>query len=277
MAASSSRRTTRRAASRPSTPRRWNCSPKCRPSTRRGKFSKVVGLADVPGNKFRLRAVRRRRDLGQRFQRSENSRDPALPGRPAALRRAGDAGWPLFPGRPVRRGRRRLLDLWQPEKGARKILENYGRGEEKLPVFKMPHLRGWSWRRARPTCRRSAATRCWWSTRDLEGSRPHPGRASRCSSWRGPDGRQIWVNFAFPDNGWVEVIDTWRQGGAHAGAGQGHPAHGIHAARRKRLAFGARRQQGRDLRHRHFRQAGRVSRQAPSGIFFTSRAVRIGF
>jgi len=23
-----------------------------------------------------------------------------------------------------------------------------------------------------------------------------------------PDGRQIWVNFAFPDNGWVQVIDT---------------------------------------------------------------------
>jgi protein NirF len=23
-----------------------------------------------------------------------------------------------------------------------------------------------------------------------------------------PDGRQVWVNYAFPDNGWVEVIDT---------------------------------------------------------------------
>ena len=23
-----------------------------------------------------------------------------------------------------------------------------------------------------------------------------------------PDGRQVWVNFAFPDNGWVNVIDT---------------------------------------------------------------------
>ena len=23
-----------------------------------------------------------------------------------------------------------------------------------------------------------------------------------------PDGREIWVNFAFPDNGWVQVIDT---------------------------------------------------------------------
>jgi protein NirF len=23
-----------------------------------------------------------------------------------------------------------------------------------------------------------------------------------------PDGRQVWVNFAFPDYGWVQVIDT---------------------------------------------------------------------
>ena len=28
--------------------------------------------------------------------------------------------------------------------GAKKILANYGKGTEKLPVFKMPHLRGWA-------------------------------------------------------------------------------------------------------------------------------------
>lgn len=37
-----------------------------------------------------------------------------------------------------------LLDLWYPEKGVRHILENYGRGEEKLPIYKMPHLEGWA-------------------------------------------------------------------------------------------------------------------------------------
>jgi protein NirF len=80
-----------------------------------------------------------------------------------------------------------LLDTWQPEKGTRrKILGNYGRGQEKLPVFKMPHLRGWSMAQGKAylpaigrhevlvvdgaTGRKSAASR---------------SRGSRCSSWRG--------------------------------------------------------------------------------------------
>ena len=37
-----------------------------------------------------------------------------------------------------------LVDLWHPEPGARRILAGYGRGEEPLPVYKMPHLRGWA-------------------------------------------------------------------------------------------------------------------------------------
>ncbi len=37
-----------------------------------------------------------------------------------------------------------LLDTWQPQQGVQRILANYGRGEEKLPVYKMPHLRGWA-------------------------------------------------------------------------------------------------------------------------------------
>ena len=37
-----------------------------------------------------------------------------------------------------------LLDLWNPEKGVTRILGGYGRGEEPLPVYKMPHLEGWA-------------------------------------------------------------------------------------------------------------------------------------
>ena len=37
-----------------------------------------------------------------------------------------------------------LLDLWTSEAGCARILGGYGRGEEKLPVYKMPHLRGWA-------------------------------------------------------------------------------------------------------------------------------------
>jgi protein NirF len=37
-----------------------------------------------------------------------------------------------------------LLDLWRPEAGGRRILEGYRKGEEQLPVYKMPHLEGWA-------------------------------------------------------------------------------------------------------------------------------------
>lgn len=37
-----------------------------------------------------------------------------------------------------------MLDLWHPDNGIKRILPNYGRGQKKLPVYKMPHLEGWA-------------------------------------------------------------------------------------------------------------------------------------
>lgn len=37
-----------------------------------------------------------------------------------------------------------MLDLWYPEKGTKRVLENYGKGDAKLPVYKMPHIEGWA-------------------------------------------------------------------------------------------------------------------------------------
>jgi protein NirF len=172
-----------------------------------------------------------------------------------------------------------LLDLWQPEKGARKILEKYGRGEEKLPVFKMPHLRGWS----------VAAGRAW-----LPAIGRHEVLVADAATWQetgrvavkgqpvfvmaSPDGRQIWVNFRLPRQR-LGAGDRHpeRQGGADPAARQGRAAHGIHAARRGGVDLRARRQPRRDLRHADFPQLGSLPAEAPSGIFFSSRAARIGF
>ena len=37
-----------------------------------------------------------------------------------------------------------MIDLWAPQPRARRILAGYGRGQQPLPVYKMPHLRGWA-------------------------------------------------------------------------------------------------------------------------------------
>ena len=36
------------------------------------------------------------------------------------------------------------IDLWETPPTPRRILSGYGRGEEPLPVYKMPHLEGWA-------------------------------------------------------------------------------------------------------------------------------------
>ncbi|MBL8438934.1 MAG: protein nirF, partial [Zoogloeaceae bacterium] len=109
-----------------------------------GKFSKVVGLADVPGQRFAYALF----DGGEIW-----ITDFSDPKHPKTTRYP--AGLQPYDGLVTPDGRYylaglfgedgiALLDLWQPEKGVRKILSGYGRGEEKLPVFKMPHLRGWA-------------------------------------------------------------------------------------------------------------------------------------
>ena len=37
-----------------------------------------------------------------------------------------------------------MLDLWNTEAGVKRILPDYVKQEEKLPVYKMPHLEGWA-------------------------------------------------------------------------------------------------------------------------------------
>jgi len=102
-----------------------------------------------------------------------------------------------------------MLDLWHPENGVQPILKNYGRGRQKLPVYKMPHLEGWA----------MAGDRAF-----LPAVGQHEVLVVRRGDWKElgripvhgqpvfvmarPDGRQIWVNFAFPHNDTIQVIDT---------------------------------------------------------------------
>jgi protein NirF len=102
-----------------------------------------------------------------------------------------------------------LLDLWHPEQKPRKILEHYGKGDKKLPVYKMPHLEGWA----------MAGNEAF-----LPAMGQHQVLIARRGDWKEtgrikvhgqpvfvmarPDGRQVWVNFAFPNNDTIQVIDT---------------------------------------------------------------------
>ena len=244
-----------------------------------GKFSKVVGLADSPGNKFVYALF----DGGEIWVSDfSNPRSPKTTRYPA--------GQQPYDGLVTPDGRYFLaglfgedgvamFDLWQPEKGARKILENYGRGQEKLPVFKMPHLRGWSVAQGKaylPAIGSHEVLVVDVATWKEVGRIPVRGQPVFVMAR--PDGRQVWVNFAFPDNGKMDVIDTLAGKVVHAfepGKGILHmefSPRGEHlwlSARddNKVLIIGTER----------FDTVGEIAAASPSGIFFTSRAARIGF
>ena len=102
-----------------------------------------------------------------------------------------------------------MLDLWYPEKGVRRILDGYGRGEEQLPVYKMPHLEGWA--AAGELFFLPAVGRHEVLVVDRR-SFAEVGRISVAGqpifAVARPDGRQVWVNFATPDNDQIQVIDV---------------------------------------------------------------------
>jgi protein NirF len=175
-----------------------------------GAASKVVGLVDAPGHRFVFSLY----DAGEIWVA-----DMADPRRPQ-VRKFTDIGLQPYDGLITPDGRYylaglfgedgiALIDLWDLDAGVRRILDGYGRGEEPLPVYKMPHLEGWA----------SAGDVLFL---------PAVGRYEvlivERESWRElgriavhgqpifavarPDGRQVWVNFAHPRNDVVQVIDV---------------------------------------------------------------------
>jgi protein NirF len=244
-----------------------------------GKFSKVVGLADTAGNKFAYALFEGGEIWVSDFS---NPRQPTTQRFPA--------GHQPYDGLVTPDGRYFLaglfgedgvamLDLWQPAKGARKILEKYGRGEEKLPVFKMPHLRGWSVAQGKaylPAIGRHEVlivdVASWKEVGRI------PVRGQPVFVMARPDGRQVWVNFAFPDNGKIDVIDTLAGQVTHAFEPGKGILHMEFAPRGENVWLSAR-DDNKVLIYNteNFAKLGEIAVDNPSGIFFTTRAARIGF
>lgn len=175
-----------------------------------GKPSRVVGLADLPGRRF----------VYALFDADEiNVLDAADPAQPK-LTRYRDAGKRPYDGLASMDGRYfvaglygedglSLLDTWRPEQGVRRILAGYGRGQQPLPVYKMPHLRGWALAgdyAFLPAIGRHevllADNRSWTQQAAV------PVLGQPVFVMAEPSGRRVWVNFAFPDNDKVQVIDV---------------------------------------------------------------------
>ncbi len=175
-----------------------------------GQLSKVIGLVDAPGQRFVFSLW----DAGQIWV--ADMRDPKTP----RIERFSDIGVNPYDALITPDGRyyiaglfgedgMALLDLWHPQDGVRRILAEYGKGDAKLPVYKMPHLEGWAVAGTLafvPAVGHHAVLVIDMLTWKQVGRIAVQGQPVFVMAR--PDGRQIWVNFAVPDNDRVQVIDV---------------------------------------------------------------------
>ena len=244
-----------------------------------GQLSKVVGLADAPGNRFVFSLY----DAGEIWVA-----DMADPAHPAITRFS--AGKQPYDGLITPDGRYyiaglfgedglALLDLWHPEQGVRRILDGYGRGEQKLPVYKMPHLRGWAVAGTRaylPAIGRHEVLVVDTQTWQEVGRIPLVGQPVFAIAR--PDGRQVWVSFAFPDNQHVQVIDT-ESGQILRTLEPGRAVLHLEFTPRGENVWVSSRDDSKVTVYDTARleKLAELPAAAPSGIFFTHRAGRTGF
>ena len=244
-----------------------------------GKASRVVGLADIPRNRFIFSLF----DAGQIW--IADLADPRKP----QLTKFANIGKQPYDALVSPDGRTYIaglfgedglakMDLWAPQPRVERILPNYGRGEQPLPVFKMPHLRGWSIAGKHaylPAIGRHEVlivdTDTWKEVGRIKVAGQPVFVMAR------PDGRQVWVNFAVPDYDTVQVIDTQTRQIVHSLKPGKAVLHMEFTPRGDAVWISAR-----DdhkvvvVDTQSFKTLAELPARSPSGIFFTSRAARTG-
>jgi protein NirF len=243
------------------------------------KLSKVVGLVDAPEQKFIFSLF----DAGEIWVA-----DMSQPSQPVIQKYKAVGHQPydallspdgryyiagLFGDRGLA-----LLDLWSPEQGVKRILPDYGKQDAKLPVYKMPHLEGWAVAGNLmfvPAIGQHEVLVINQSTWQLVKRIPVIGQPVFVMAR--PDGRQVWVNFAFPDNANLQIIDVKDLALIKSLTPGKAVLHMEFTPRGEHVWVSAR-----DDNHvvvydtNNFNELARLPANKPSGIFFSSRAHKLG-
>jgi len=244
-----------------------------------GKSSKVIGLVDVPGNRFAFSLF----EAGEIWV--ADMRTPSEP----VVTKFRNVGKEPYDAMITADGRYylaglfgedglALLDLWDMDAGVKRVLNGYGKGEQKLPVYKMPHLEGWAATGTEllvPAVGRHEVLVIAQDKWAEAGRIPVYGQPVFVVAR--PDNRQVWVNFAFPHNDTVQVIDvpsrtiikTLKPGKAIM--------HMEFTPRGEQIWLSARDEDKVGIYDTGtFEKIGELPADKPSGIFFTHRAHRTG-
>jgi protein NirF len=170
------------------------------------------------------------------------------------------------------------FDLWDESPAPRRILSGYGKDDPALPVYKMPHLEGWAKagdRFALPAVGRHEVL--WVDATELIETARTAVAGQPVFAMARPDGRHVWVNFAPPDNGRLQVIDVPTGEVIHELAPGPAVLHMEFAPRGHEVWVSVRDANRVDVYDTAtFEKLAEIEAESPSGIFFTSRAHRTG-
>jgi protein NirF len=246
--------------------------------------SKVVGIEDSTDNRFAFSLWENAQgegeiwvaDLSNDPKNPKITRYPNIGKQPYDALISPDGRWyvaGLFGEKGIA-----VLDMWHPERGVKRALPDYGRSDPTLPVYKMPHLETWAMvgnLAFIPGVGRHEVVIVDVSTWQQVGVIPVAGQPVFVIAR--PDGRQLWVNFAFPDYAKVQVIDVEARQVINTLQPGKAVLHMEFSPRGEQVWLSVRdgnRVEVYDTRTQ--KKRAELPALAPSGIFFTPRAHRFG-
>ena len=242
--------------------------------------SKTVGIADVPGGRFAVATW----DTGEVWL-LDHSADPAKP----VITKLSGIGANPYDALLTGDGRTYIVglfgekgltavDLWQDPPKVTRFLPDYGKDQPDLPVYKMPHLQGWTLADGVFALPAVGLHQLLWVD---AGSLTEIARTDLAGqpvfATARPDKREIWVNFAPPDNDKVQIVDAL----THKVTDTLTPGKGVlhmeFAPRGREVWLSVRDENRVEIRDARTREVlAEIPAKAPSGIFFTDRAHRTG-
>ena len=243
----------------------------------RDQLSKVIGLVDAPNQHFvfslfdageiwladmhnpKTPKILKFKDIGKQPYDALISPD----GRYYIAGLFGDSGFAL-------------LDLWDVHSGVKRILPDYGKDRPKLPVYKMPHLEGWAVA-GNYTLLPAIGQHEVLVMENWQQVKAIPVYGQPVFVMARPDSRHIWVNFAMPNNDTVQVIDIMTMSiikTLKPGKGVLH----MEFTPRGEEVWVSVRDKDKVIVYNTetFAEVATIPADKPSGIFFTSRAHKIG-
>ncbi|MCE8535367.1 protein nirF [Ruegeria pomeroyi] len=239
---------------------------------------KTIGLVDAPGRRFVFTVW----DTGETWIADFTTPEPMLTTIPGMGKNPYDA---LITGN----GRTYItglfgedgltaLDLWDETPQPIRVLPDYGRGQQEMPVYKMPHLEGWALTGREFVLPAVGHAQVLWVDAD---TLTETGRTATHGqpvfAMARPDGRQVWVNFAHPLNDTIQVIDAVSKEVIHQFKPGPAVLHMEFTPRGHEVWISVR-DAGKVMVYdtRTFEKLREIEADSPSGIFFTARAHRTG-